>query len=52
VQVRKVILEDRTQAIHDVCNDAGLSYRSGQHILADELNKMNCSKVCSLSLGQ
>jgi len=37
-KVREVILEDRRQTIHDVCNRAGLSYRSCQHILADELN--------------
>jgi len=37
-KVHEVILEDRRQAIHDVCNHAGLSYRSCQHILTDELN--------------
>jgi len=28
----------RRQTIHNVCNHAGLSYKSCQHILADELN--------------
>ena len=37
-KVREVILEDRRQTIHDVCNGVGLSYRSCQYILADELN--------------
>jgi len=36
-KVREVILEDRRQTIHDVCNHIGLSYRSCQRILADEL---------------
>ena len=36
--VREVILEDRRQAIHDVCNRIRLSHRSCQRILADELN--------------
>ena len=38
VKVREVILEDRRQTIHDVCNRVGLSYGSCQRILADELN--------------
>jgi len=38
VKVREVILEDRRQTIHDVCNRTGLSYGSRQSILADELN--------------
>jgi len=38
VKVREVILEDRRQTIHDVCNHIGLSYGSCQRILADELN--------------
>jgi len=38
VKVPEVILEDRRQTIHDVCNHIGLSYRSCQCILADELN--------------
>jgi len=37
-KVREVILEDRRQTIHDVCNCVGLSYGSCQRILADELN--------------
>ena len=37
-KVHEVILEDRRQTIHDVCNRIGLSYGSCQHILADELN--------------
>jgi len=37
-KVHEVILEDRRQTIHDVCNRVGLSYRSCQHILSDELN--------------
>jgi len=37
-KVREVILEDRRQTIHDVCNRVGLSYGSCQRILADELN--------------
>jgi len=37
-KVREVILEDRRQTIHDVCNHVGLSYVSRQCILADELN--------------
>ena len=51
-KVREVILEDRRQAIHDVCNSTGLSYRSCQRILAEELHEMNCSNVCSSSLEQ
>jgi histone-lysine N-methyltransferase SETMAR len=37
-EVLEVIIEDRRQTIHDVCNHVGLSYGSCQHILADELN--------------
>ena len=37
-KVREVILEDRRQIIHDVCNRVGLSYGLYQRILADELN--------------
>ena len=37
-KVRDVILEDRRQTIHDVCNCIGLSQGSCQCILADELN--------------
>ena len=33
-----IILEDRRQTIHDVCNRVGLSYGSCQRILVDELN--------------
>ena len=36
--VHEVILEDRRQTIHDVCNCAGLSYGSCQRNLAEELN--------------
>jgi hypothetical protein len=39
-RVREVILEDKRQTIHDVCNRVGLSYGSCQRILADELNWM------------
>jgi len=38
VNVCEVILEDRWQTIHDVCNEVGLSYGSCQHILVEELN--------------
>jgi len=37
-KAREVILEDRRQTIHDVCNRVELSYGSCQRILADELN--------------
>jgi len=37
-KVHEVILEDRRQTIHNVCNCVGLSYGSFQHILVDELN--------------
>jgi hypothetical protein len=37
-EVLEVILKDRRQTIHAVCNRAGLSYGSCQHILADELS--------------
>jgi hypothetical protein len=36
-KVCEVILDDRRQTIH-VCNCVGLSYRSCEHILADEMN--------------
>jgi len=36
--VREVILEDRRQTIHVVCNRVGLSYGSCQSILVGELN--------------
>jgi len=38
VKVQEVILEDRKQTIHNVCNHVGLSYGSCQHIPVDELN--------------
>jgi len=38
LKVCEVILGDRRQTIHDVCNRVGLSYGSCQRILADELN--------------
>jgi len=38
LKVCEVILGDRRQTIHDVCNRIGLSYGSCQRILADELN--------------
>ena len=37
-KVHDFILEDRRQTISDVSNDVGLSYRSCQRILVDELN--------------
>ena len=37
-EVLEVIIEDRRQTIHDVCNRVGLSYGSCQHIVADELS--------------
>ena len=37
-EVRAVILEDRQQSFHDVCNRVGLSHGSCQRFLADELN--------------
>jgi len=37
-KVREVILEDRRQTIHDICNRVGLSYWSCQRIVVDELN--------------
>jgi hypothetical protein len=37
-KVRDVILEERRQTIHYVCNRVGLSYGSCQRILADEMN--------------
>ena len=36
--VREVILADRRQTIHDVCEIVGVSYGTVQHILADNLN--------------
>ena len=47
-KVRKVILEDRRQTIHDVCDRIGLSYGLCQRILTDELNM----RLCSSSLAQ
>jgi hypothetical protein len=46
-KVREVILEDRRQTIHDVCNRVGLSCGSCQRILADELNmrRMRCGRT-------
>ena len=35
--LRQVILADRRQTIHVVCDIIGLSYRNMQHILLDEL---------------
>ena len=40
-KVRKVILADCRQTIHDVCEIVGLSYGTVQHILVDNLN-MRC----------
>jgi hypothetical protein len=37
-KVREIILQDRRQTIHNVCNRVGLSYASCQCLLADELN--------------
>ena len=37
-KVREVILEDKGQTIHDVYNSIGLSYRSCQCILVEELH--------------
>ena len=51
-KVREVILEHRRQTIHNVCNSVGLSYRSCQRILVEELHETNCNKVCSSSLEQ
>jgi hypothetical protein len=42
-KVGEVILADRRQTIHDVCEIVGLSYRSVQHILADNLNMTRIS---------
>jgi len=48
-KVREVILEDRRQTIHDVCNHVGLSCQRSQ---ADELNMRRIAAVCSSSLEQ
>jgi len=40
-KVREAILADRRQTIHDVCEIGGLSYRTVQRILEDNLN-MRC----------
>jgi hypothetical protein len=37
-KVREAILADRRQTIHDVCEIVGLSYRTIQRVLADNLN--------------
>jgi len=37
-KLREAILENRRPTIHDVCNIVGLSYRTCQRILSDELN--------------
>jgi hypothetical protein len=42
-KVRKVILADRKQTIHDVCEIVRLSYGAVQHILADNLNMRHIS---------
>jgi hypothetical protein len=46
-KVSEVIVEDRRQTIHDVCNRVGLLYGSCQRILADELNmrRMGCGRT-------
>jgi hypothetical protein len=43
VKVRKAILADHRQTIHDVCETVGLSYRTIQCILADNLNMRRIS---------
>jgi len=42
-KVREVILADRRQTIHDVCEIVGLSYGTVQRILADNLNMRHIS---------
>jgi hypothetical protein len=42
-KVGEVILADRRQTIHDVCEIVGLSYRTVQHILTDNLNMTHIS---------
>jgi hypothetical protein len=42
-KVRKAILADRRQTIHDVCEIVGLSYRTVQCISADNLNMRRIS---------
>jgi len=50
-KVREVILEDRRQTIHDVCNRNGLTYGPRQRILADELKMRRiAAKFVSLLL--
>ena len=41
--VRKAILADRRQTIHDVCEIVGLSYETVQRILVDNLNMRRIS---------
>jgi len=41
--VHEAILADRRQTTHDVCEIVGLSYRTVQHILADNLNMRRIS---------
>jgi len=43
VKVSEAILAARSQTIHDVCETAGLSYGTVQHILADSLNMRRIS---------
>jgi hypothetical protein len=43
-KVGKAILADHRRTIHDVCEIVGLSYRTVQHILVDNLN-MSCISV-------
>jgi hypothetical protein len=42
-KVREAILSDHRQTIHNVCEIAGLSYGTVQHILADNLNMRHIS---------
>jgi hypothetical protein len=42
-KVREAILADRRQTIHDVCEIVGLSYRTVQRILTDNLNMRHIS---------
>jgi len=42
-KVREVILADRRQIIHNVCEIVRLSYGTIQHILADNLNMRHIS---------
>ena len=49
--MHEVILEDRRQTIHDVCDRVGPYYGSSQHILADKLNMRQIAAkfVCVLN---